>query len=105
MGVRSSARRGRPRETAHAWAPPARHTVSAMPTPPSAPRREHVREHHGDTVVDPYEWLRDKSDPKVIAHLEAENAYAEEMTAHLEPLRQALSSYTSVCTSAASIPR
>ena len=61
-----------------------------MPTPPSAPRREHVREHHGDTVVDPYEWLRDKSDPKVIAHLEAENAYAEEMTAHLEPLRQAL---------------
>jgi oligopeptidase B len=61
-----------------------------MPTPPSAPRREHVREHHGDAVVDPYEWLRDKSDPAVIAHLEAENAYAEEMTSHLEPLRQAL---------------
>lgn len=61
-----------------------------MPTPPAAPRREHVRTHHGDRVVDHYEWLRDKSDPDVIAHLETENAYAEEMTAHLEPLRQAL---------------
>jgi len=48
---------------------------------------EHVREHHGDRVVDPFEWLRDKDDPEVIAHLEAENAYAEAMTSHLEPLR------------------
>ncbi|MHB8184651.1 MAG: S9 family peptidase [Dermatophilaceae bacterium] len=48
---------------------------------------EHVREHHGDRVVDPFEWLRDKDDPEVIAHLEGENAYAEAMTSHLEPLR------------------
>jgi oligopeptidase B len=48
---------------------------------------EHVREHHGDRVIDPFEWLRDKDDPEVIAHLEAENAYAEAMTRHLEPLR------------------
>jgi len=48
---------------------------------------EYVREHHGDRVVDPFEWLRDKDDPEVIAHLEAENAYAEAMTSHLEPLR------------------
>ena len=61
-----------------------------MPTPPRAKRVETVREHHGDRVVDPYEWLRDKEDPEVIAHLEAENAYAEAMTAHLEPLRQAI---------------
>ena len=45
-----------------------------MSTPPRAKRVEHVREHHGDRVVDPYEWLRDKEDPEVIAHLEAENA-------------------------------
>ena len=44
--------------------------------------------HHGDTFVDPYEWLRDKDDPAVVAHLEAENAYAEAVTAELEPLRQ-----------------
>ena len=61
-----------------------------MSTPPRAKRVEHVREHHGDRVVDPYEWLRDKDDPEVIAHLEAENAWAEERTAHLEPLRSAI---------------
>jgi oligopeptidase B len=48
---------------------------------------EHVREYHGDRVCDPFEWLRDKEDPAVIAHLEEENAYAEAMTSHLEPLR------------------
>jgi oligopeptidase B len=48
---------------------------------------EHVREHHGDRVVDPFEWLRNKDDPEVLAHLEAENAYAEAVTRHLEPLR------------------
>ena len=46
-----------------------------------------LRSHHGEDVVDPFEWLRDKTDPDVIAHLEAENAYTEARTAHLEPLR------------------
>ena len=44
--------------------------------------------HHGDEFVDPYEWMRDKSDPEVIAHLEAENAHVEAETAYQEPLRQ-----------------
>ena len=48
---------------------------------------EHERVHHGDHVLDPFEWLRDKDDPAVIAHLERENAYAEAMTSHLGPLR------------------
>lgn len=48
---------------------------------------DHIREHHGDRVVDPFEWLRNKHDPEVLAHLEAENAYAEAVTSHLEPLR------------------
>jgi len=48
---------------------------------------EHERVHHGDRVVDPFEWLRDKDDPEVIAHLQDENAYAEAMTSHLEQLR------------------
>src|SRR6478736_2781221 len=46
------------------------------------------RTHHGDTVVDPYEWLRAKDDPAVIAHLESENAHTAAETAHLEPLRE-----------------
>jgi oligopeptidase B len=56
--------------------------------PPIAKRVEHRREHHGDVFIDPYEWLRDKSNPEVVAHLEAENAYTDEQTAHLAPLRQ-----------------
>lgn len=71
--------------------PPTSSTPSAgAPTPPRADRRDTTREHHGDVVVDPYEWLRDKADPAVVAHLEAENAYAEAVTADLQPLRDAI---------------
>ena len=55
--------------------------------PPAAKRIETRREHHGDVFLDPYEWLRDKDNPEVIAHLEAENAYVDSRTAHLESLR------------------
>src|SRR6201998_3718835 len=56
--------------------------------PPQAKRVDTRREHHGDVFMDPYEWLRDKADPEVIAYLEAENDYVDLTTAHLEPLRQ-----------------
>lgn len=62
--------------------------MSESVKPPVAKRGNHRREHHGDVFIDPYEWLRDKDDPEVIAHLEAENAYTDDATAHLEPLRQ-----------------
>lgn len=55
---------------------------------PVAKRIDSRRVHHEDEFVDPYEWMRDKSDPEVIAHLEAENAHVEEVTAYQEPLRQ-----------------
>ncbi len=45
-----------------------------------------VRTHHGHEFTDHYEWLRDKDDPAVIAHLEAENAWTLSQTADLEPL-------------------
>jgi hypothetical protein len=57
-------------------------------SPPIARRVSSERTHHGDTVIDDYEWLRDKEDPEVVAYLEAENAYAAQQTEHLEPLRQ-----------------
>jgi oligopeptidase B len=59
-------------------------------TPPVAARRPVERKHHGDVFVDDYEWLRDKSDPDVLAHLRAENAYTETRTAHLDSLRKAI---------------
>ncbi|GAA1934377.1 S9 family peptidase [Microbacterium aoyamense] len=59
-------------------------TASAAPV---AAVRPTVRTHHGDEFEDRYEWLRAKEDAEVIAHLEAENAYTRERTAHLEPLQ------------------
>jgi oligopeptidase B len=61
--------------------------MSQTPTPPVAKRVEHTRVHHGDVVVDPYEWLRDKADPEVIAYLQAENDYTDATTERLSPLR------------------
>ncbi|WP_405372536.1 MULTISPECIES: S9 family peptidase [unclassified Microbacterium] len=55
--------------------------------PPVADPRPSTRTHHGDAVEDRYEWLRAKEDADVLAHLEAENAYTDARTAHLEPLR------------------
>jgi oligopeptidase B len=46
------------------------------------------RSHHGDVFDDPYEWLRDKDDASVVAHIEAENAYTDARTAHLGGLRE-----------------
>ncbi|MEJ5943912.1 S9 family peptidase [Pseudokineococcus basanitobsidens] len=60
---------------------------SEHPAPPVAERRPVRREHHGDVVEDPYEWLRAKEDPAVRAHLEAENAHTRAVTEHLERLR------------------
>ena len=48
---------------------------------PTPKRVDTHRVHHDDVFIDPYEWLRDKSDPEVIAHLEAENSHVEAQTA------------------------
>ena len=58
--------------------------------PPQAPRRPKVLEAHGDRRIDPYYWLRDRNDPEVLAYLEAENAYADAVTAPTAPLRERL---------------
>ncbi|GAB3996642.1 S9 family peptidase [Glycomyces albus] len=58
--------------------------------PPAAARRDHPRTHHGDTVDDPYAWLKDGEDPDVLAYLKAENAYTESRTGHLDSLRKAI---------------
>ncbi|AQQ16043.1 Protease 2 [Corynebacterium glaucum] len=59
-------------------------------TAPKAPIRPIVRTFHGREFTDNYEWLREKDNPEVIAHLEAENAYTQQMTAGLEGLTDAI---------------
>src|SRR5258708_8514631 len=62
----------------------------APPTRPTAPRRPHVLSIHGDERVDDWYWMRDRDDPAVIAHLEAENAYAEALLAPAATLRDGI---------------
>jgi len=67
--------------------------VSDRPQPPRATKTPHVvRAPHGAEREDAYYWLRDdkRVDPQVIAHLDAENAYADALLAPLEPLQAQL---------------
>lgn len=57
-------------------------SVPAPTSPPVAEQREHSYTRHGITVADPYNWLHDKSypkvdDPDVLAYLNQENAWFE----------------------------
>jgi oligopeptidase B len=45
---------------------------------------------HGQTRVDNYFWLREKTDPEVIQYLEAENRYTESWMAPVTELREKL---------------
>ncbi len=60
------------------------------PAPPVAAKQPKADTLHGNVLVDEYAWFRDRKNPAVIAHLEAENAYTESMTAATQPLRDAL---------------
>ena len=60
------------------------------PVPPVAKTVPTTRSVHGDDVVDEYAWLRDKEDDEVIAHLEAENAYALAVMAPTKELQEAI---------------
>lgn len=64
-------------------------TPQASPhTPPVAPKRYgyRVRDQFGQHFDDPWDWLRDGENPEVRAHMEAENAWADAVTA---PTREA----------------
>src|SRR5580658_4965200 len=54
----------------------------------------HVFQLHGDTIRDDYAWLRntsrDKLDPEVVAHLEAENAHTDQVMASTAGLQEKL---------------
>jgi oligopeptidase B len=61
-----------------------------MTKPPIAPVVPHVFELHRETIRDSYAWLRDKSNPEVIAHLEAENTYTDQAMASTTGLQERL---------------
>jgi oligopeptidase B len=60
------------------------------PKPPLAAVEPKKLEMHGDVRVDPYYWLREKTNPKVIAYLEEENRYTEAVMKDTEQLQEQL---------------
>jgi oligopeptidase B len=61
-----------------------------LATPPRAKIVPKELTLHGDTRVDNYFWLRDRTDPGVIPYLEAENRYTEEVMEPTKSLREGL---------------
>src|SRR5688572_19756691 len=45
--------------------------------PPMAEKKSKTTNIHGEQLLDDYFWLREKNNPAVLAHLQAEDAYAE----------------------------
>jgi len=64
--------------------------TTPLPSPPSPAPRPVILRAHGDERVDEWYWLRDRADPAVVEHLEAENAYTAAVTAANEALKQSL---------------
>jgi oligopeptidase B len=58
--------------------------------PPAAKKIPHQTPIHGRTLKDDYFWLREKSNPEVIKHLEAENAYTDAVMAPTKGLQETL---------------
>ena len=58
--------------------------------PPIARREPVKRVFHGDAVIDPYEWMRDKQSPEVRDYVAAQNAYCDARMAGLAGLRGTL---------------
>jgi oligopeptidase B len=58
--------------------------------PPQAIKKTHVTNIHGQELQDHYFWLREKSNPEVMAHLEAENAYTENLMAGTSDFQERL---------------
>ena len=57
---------------------------------PTATKKPHLIEAHGQQRIDNYFWLRDRQDPEVIGYLEDENRYAKHRMRGTAKLRRQL---------------
>ena len=67
-------------------------STTEMTKAPIAEKIPHEFTIHGDTRIDNYHWLRDmdRKDPKILAYLEAENEYTNEILKPTENLQKEL---------------
>jgi len=63
---------------------------AAAPQPPIAKIVPHRLEQHGQARIDNYYWLKERTNPEVVAYLEAENAWAAQAMKHTEALQETL---------------
>src|SRR5215468_1810650 len=64
--------------------------TDSPPQPPVAARKPVEQLLYGDLRIDDYAWLREKDDPAVIRHLQAENAYADAALKPAETFQESL---------------
>lgn len=62
---------------------------AALPAPDAA-RKPKELSIHGHTRIDEYYWLNERENPEVIAYLNAENSYREEVMSHLSDFKKSL---------------
>jgi oligopeptidase B len=63
---------------------------SAPAKPPMAEKKSKITDIHGEQLVDEYFWLREKNNPAVIAHLQAEEAYTDSVMKPTAALQEKL---------------
>jgi oligopeptidase B len=59
-------------------------------TPPVAPTIAKVDTLHGIVRTDPYHYMRDRANPRVLEYLNAENAYTDSLTSRTKPLEDSI---------------
>lgn len=63
---------------------------SFFPQPPIAPREEARLTHLGTERIDPYFYMKDKEDPRVLPYIQAENAYTERVLEATKELQETI---------------
>jgi oligopeptidase B len=58
--------------------------------PPMAEKKPKTTNIHGETLVDDFFWLREKTNPSVMTHLEAESSYADTVMKPTAALQESL---------------
>ena len=64
--------------------------AAVAPQPPMTEKKPKTTNIHGVTLVDDYFWLREKTNPAVMAHLQAENDYADSLMKGTSQLQEKL---------------
>ncbi len=66
------------------------YAASVAVAPPVAEKKPHYTVTNGDSLLDNYFWMREKTSPEVVKYLESENAYADAVMDPTKPLQETL---------------